>query len=279
MWGVMASTPRRYVVPETQVTDLLLSQEQPCRVRYNPEEIRSGYFTLYGIEELGGYDAVYPKRFKPYYDSLNTAPGAPVDALLSCGAAVFRDSAPIPDSYEPIVTTEGVTVARYTQTLPRARLVGSMRHFATPEEMFKAMNEPDFDPEHVVYTDTPTGVTMSAQGESPPGNASIVEWKSQYVRVDANANSECILVLADGYAPGWEATVDGKPAEVFPAYHIYRGVHLSPGDHTVDFRYRPAGFRAGQIVSYVGLAVSGTFAAAVLSYQRKRRGQRVMGQS
>ena len=66
------------------------------------------------------------------------------------------------------------------------------------------------------------------------------------------------LLLLDSYDPGWRVTVDGSPAPLLQANELFRAVRLAPGQHEVEFRYRPMPF-------LVGLAITGTGLAAVLA--------------
>lgn len=46
------------------------------------------------------------------------------------------------------------------------------------------------------------------------------------------------LIIHDAYWPGWQATVDGKPAPIRAA-GLWRALELAPGRHEVEMRYRP----------------------------------------
>jgi uncharacterized membrane protein YfhO len=48
-----------------------------------------------------------------------------------------------------------------------------------------------------------------------------------------------MVILADTYAPGWSATVDGQPTPIYEAYTLVRGVVAPAGAHTIDLVYRP----------------------------------------
>ena len=134
--------------------------------------------------------------------------------------------------------------------------------------MFTKMLQPEFDPHTSVYADEPIDFTLPPSDDSPAGDCEILKWQAQSITIRANANKECVLVLADGYYPGWEATIDGAPAKIFPAYHLFRGVHLPPGQHSVEFHYRPASFRYGLIISFLGLAASGICALIAMRKSR-----------
>jgi uncharacterized membrane protein YfhO len=62
-----------------------------------------------------------------------------------------------------------------------------------------------------------------------------------------------MLVVSDNWFPGWKATVDGHDADVQRVDYVMRGVRVGPGAHTVDFRYAPASWRIGWIVSLITL--------------------------
>jgi hypothetical protein len=85
--------------------------------------------------------------------------------------------------------------------------------------------------------------------------------------VDVTASGKALLVLAFTWFPGWHATVDGAPAPVRRADYAFMGVEL-PGPGTaeqspaspaparrVELRYEPATFRAGLLLSALGLLV------------------------
>jgi len=73
--------------------------------------------------------------------------------------------------------------------------------------------------------------------------------------------------LSDTYDRGWQAWDNGRPVPILRANHALRAVHLAPGSHVVEFRYRQPGF-------WVGLGVSGATALAlalggVLAWRRR----------
>lgn len=69
-------------------------------------------------------------------------------------------------------------------------------------------------------------------------------------------NSHPALLVFQGNArEGWQATVDGVPAEVIPVNLFSRGLLLEAGDHRVETRYIPPGFRLGLWISLISVAL------------------------
>ena len=75
------------------------------------------------------------------------------------------------------------------------------------------------------------------------------------IRATVPANGGYLVVL-DSFSDDWHATVDGAPAPIARANGLFRSVHLAPGEHTVEFDYRPPSFRIGIAVTAFALCVT-----------------------
>ncbi len=96
--------------------------------------------------------------------------------------------------------------------------------------------------------------------EEPPAAEAapeIVRYEPERVDIKVHAAAPALLVLSDLFYPGWEATVDGRPAKILQANYVMRAVAIPQGEHEVQFLYKPASFRAGIAASAAGcLAVA-----------------------
>ena len=70
-------------------------------------------------------------------------------------------------------------------------------------------------------------------------------------------NSEQLAVFSEiYYQPGWEATIDGKPASHFRADWILRAMLVPAGEHQIVFEFRPQGYiTAAYITSFSSLII------------------------
>jgi hypothetical protein len=73
------------------------------------------------------------------------------------------------------------------------------------------------------------------------------------------------LVVHEGWAPGWKATVNGRDAEVRRMDHLYFGVSVPAGNSLVRFKYEPWSLRIGAALSLLAL-----FGAVMLTVRRHR---------
>ena len=78
--------------------------------------------------------------------------------------------------------------------------------------------------------DCPPGAGVSAERYGP---------EDVVLSVPATSSRGGVVVLTDQWFPGWTATLDGRPVPVLRVDEALRGVAVSGGAHTIEFRYRP----------------------------------------
>ncbi len=73
------------------------------------------------------------------------------------------------------------------------------------------------------------------------------------VEVMVEACADGYLIVSDAFFPGWAATLDGNDVPLMRANFLMRAVRVPKGRHRVDMEYWPWTFRAGGVVSVIGL--------------------------
>jgi hypothetical protein len=102
-----------------------------------------------------------------------------------------------------------------------------------------------------------------------PGRVFEVSREPELVRVEAESAGEATLVIADAWWPGWRATVDGRPSDIYPADALVRAVRWPAGRHVLEMRYDPPEVRYGAVLSVLGIALTG---GAAYAWRRQRAG-------
>ena len=146
--------------------------------------------------------------------------------------------------------------------VPRAYVTYRVLPAPDTSALLEAVSRPDFDPLAASYAEDPP-LLPAANAPARGAAADIALDEERAVEVDAALNAPGLVVLADTFYPGWQATVDGAPARIVAVNHLFRGVAAPAGRHRVRFEYHPASVRRGLaasaagLVLLVGLAVSG----------------------
>lgn len=87
------------------------------------------------------------------------------------------------------------------------------------------------------------------------GEAKIKSYAPHRIEIEKKGASNGFLVLSEIYYDGWEAHLDGRPTKIYRTDYTLRGVVVPPGEHRVEFVYRPRSIRLGAMGLAFGAAV------------------------
>jgi hypothetical protein len=145
-------------------------------------------------------------------------------------------------------------------TVPRAYVVNKATAVGKADAVLPLLSDSKFDAAQEVILEA----SAPLEPQRPlQATAKIARYEDSLVSIAVTSNDDAVLVLADSYYPGWRAYVNGRETEIFRANFFFRGVHVRPGDHLVEFKYEPRSFKVGLIISL--LTLLGTAAASALS--------------
>jgi uncharacterized membrane protein YfhO len=127
-------------------------------------------------------------------------------------------------------------------------------------EVRQELIAPDFDPHReVIIMEAEHSLTIDNQVNRAVDAVPvpIVEQQPHRVRLSVETPTTGFVVLTDTFYPGWQATVDGQPAAIWPANLAFRAVAVEAGKHTVEFSYRPRSFVVGLWISVITVLFAG----------------------
>ncbi len=164
------------------------------------------------------------------------------------------------------------------QALPRAFVVGRVVAAADDAAALAALEDPTFEPadQVVLLAEELAAAGLQEQAAALAGDAlnaqvQVASYKPEEVALEVALDAPGVLVLADTWYPGWQATVDGQPAALLRANYLFRGLLLPAGQHRVLFEYRPASLTRGAALS---LAAALILLIMVLAGSRRRSAAR-----
>jgi hypothetical protein len=169
-----------------------------------------------------------------------------VDARLDPGRSdVIAFSSQGPEVYRDDL----VVVYRNESALPRAWMVHDVR--PETEVSLTSFTNGSFDPRATAVV---TGYAPGSISLQPlvDDRVEIASYDHDRIEVRVTAGSDGFLVLADIYAGGWNATIDGDDADILQTNHTMRGIAVPAGDHTIVFEYGAPHYRTGLAISLLG---------------------------
>lgn len=273
---LLPTSPREYLYFDTALSDKMQELNHNTRFSVWSAGIEAGHMQVYGLESLYGYDGITPHRMGFFmFGSDRWCPWERKEPLCGIDYYLFQEddydpSRPQPDM-EYIGTYDRIHVVRSRRAFSRAFLVGQAEVITEPEALIKRMAEPSFDPARMVLTEAPPQATLPHTKSADLGTAQIITRTFNRVELEVQAKEDAILILSDAYYPGWTATIDDIPAEIFPAYYQFRGVIVPEGIHRVTFNYFPGSFQIGLLLSVTACIGSSAAAAYLLLRRRKSR--------
>lgn len=144
--------------------------------------------------------------------------------------------------------------------LPVARLVYAAEIIPDGDAAIARVHQPDFDPATTAILAAAPPCELGP-APSAPGTAAIERAEPGLWQIRTQNAAPGLLLLAETAYPGWQVTVDGRPAASLEAYTTIRAVCVPAGEHLVTWRYVPTIYVIGGIISAVGLLL---LAAAIL---------------
>ena len=241
------------------------------RIHFDSGLGAANFGTIFRLDEFGGYDGMTPRRVEQLADPIGSldsaASGAfrvtarvasPVFDLLGIRYVMLTPGSPSPAPHL-VLEYQGpdAVVYRNDRALPRTFLVSRTRTCLDDAATLRLLHGGALDVRREVIIAGCDGVPP-AGGPAEAGSAEITSDVPNRVVIDATTRSAAYLVLADAWFPGWQVRVDGAEQPLWRADHALRAVWLPPGRHQVEFRYAPASFRVGLLVSALtALVVAG----------------------
>jgi hypothetical protein len=146
-----------------------------------------------------------------------------------------------PTGLEQLTATQSpdgdLALFEFTGALPRAKLYSNWQVNTNNQANLKMLADLNFDPAKTVLISTPEKDLPAISTNENSGTVEFKSYAPMDIVFDANVIAPSVLLLNDKYDPQWSVTVDGKPAELLRCNFLMRGVYLTSGAHTVEFRF------------------------------------------
>ncbi len=150
----------------------------------------------------------------------------------------------------PGLFREPIRVFAVPSPLPRAYVVGGVR-VAPDDSAARILTSADFVAEGEIVV--PSGTAVPARAVQ--ARIEVLAWKPDRIEWALSLEQDGFVVATESFAPGWRATLDGRPAEIVRANLAFRAVAVPSGEHRLEMQYEPPGLRAGAAASVAAMAL------------------------
>jgi len=270
MGGVYPTLPRGSVASPLRFLEALPAGGSPYRVVARDDVFRPNAATLYGIEDVRGYEpftlAELGETFPLWCTPRNASHqlvGDLARPFLSLANARFAIGAPgeeAPQSWSARSRDAEAALFENPRALGRAFVPRKVRTepdgAARLEEMAA---ETDFGER--------AWLSVGSGKEVDNGRAEIsVRESGADLLIDAKVESRALVATSIPAWPGWRALVGGARVETVRVNHAFVGLWLEPGAYEVRLSYRPPMWNLA-----VGLFVMGALLAVALAVASRKR--------
>ncbi len=228
----------------------------------------------YAIRDLRFHNPLFPKRYLDFMnhagaklDAFNQVFSPTISSMLDMASVRYIVTAehlshedPSDDKRFELVarTSDGLEIYRNNGALPEAYIVSEAVFVEEQDQALEWISSDRFDSsKQVVIESAPVQLNDKASTIAHESSVQLTRAGDTTVTIDVATPHPGFLVLTDLWYPGWQATIDGAPAQMYRANYLFRAVQLSPGHHVVSFRYWPYSFMLGVsfmlILSLVGV--------------------------
>ncbi len=208
-----------------------------------------------GLHSVFGYDSLEPAAHLALASSVPDPRSSAYDLLAARYVIAPTELKDFNEGDRPLtllVQQGAAWVYERARPMPVARLVYEVDVIAGAEEAVMRVHQPDFDPWTTALLAADPGCAL---GPAPrtAGTAEIVESEPGRWRIKTDSEAAALLVLAETAYPGWQAAVDGRPAETLTAYTTLKSLCVPAGVHEVVWTYVPTIYQVGGLITMAAL--------------------------
>jgi hypothetical protein len=187
--------------------------------------------TSYHHKSIGGYHGAKLKRYQELIDSCISRNNMEVLNMLNTKYFIMRSE-------------QGPQVQRNPMALGNAWFVSDVKMVDNADAELGALNDTAFSARTLAvvdnrFADQLAGLTVSADSTAA---IALESYAPNHLVYGYTASKPGLAVFSEIYfANGWNAYVDGELQPHFRANYVLRAMKLPEGQHSVEFKFEPAG--------------------------------------
>ena len=245
---------KAYFAEQPWETDILnRAQGNPSYRVYNitnPQGPFNDSRTSYRFKSIGGYHAAKLRRYQDLIDAhISRETNPMLQSIVQEGNRLLlrpADSTGYPvlnmlNMQYAVVGNDQQFVVENPNAFGNAWFVDSVVLANNPNEESDALNTINLHNTLVTDVKFKDFVKDFHSSHDTAAKIQLTEYAPDYVEYDYKASAPGMVVFSEIYYPyGWNAYIDGKPADHFRANYTLRAMNVPAGNHHIRFEFRPA---------------------------------------
>lgn len=195
----------------------------------------------YFHKSIGGYSAVRPRKMQELFDYQIAKNNKEILNMLNVKYVIQRND-------------KGEEVASLNPDVNgNAWFVTNLKTVKSNDDEMKALNKLDTKTTAIGQSEfsSKTGYKTSYNVDST-ATIKLVYNKPNYLKyTTTNANDGFAVFSEMYYKNGWNATIDGKKADILKVDFALRGLAIPAGKHTIEFKFNPQVVKTGSVITLV----------------------------
>lgn len=287
---VSAKQDKAYFEEQPWETQILANEkDNPSYRIYNltdPQGPFNDSRTSYRFKSIGGYSAAKLRRYQDLIDAHIAPETDPMfKHIMQNGDKLFLEASDTTD-YQvlnmlnmkyAVVGNDKPMVVSNPNAFGNAWFVDEVVLANTPNEESDALEKINLHNTLVTDVKYKDFVKDFRPHHDSTANIKLTKYAPDYVEYDCTAAEDGLVVFSEVYYPyGWNAYIDGKPADHFRANYTLRAMNVPAGKHHIRFEFRPATIEKWGKVSVastyiMNLIILGLIGVAIFKQVRRRK--------
>lgn len=244
--------------PKTEADKIILQDAHPSYRVLNLNNPFKETQTSYYHKSIGGYHAAKLKRYQELihyrlqYEIRNIINSFQTQDIDSITASFAQNPALNMLNAKYIIFDPQQPPLVNPYAMGNAWFVSEYSFVENADQEIAAMNR--IDPARSAIMDKKFEATLDGLTIIPDSTATIelVEYKPNYLKYKSFTNTEQLAVFSEIYYDrGWEAYIDGQPADHVRADWTLRAMRVPAGNHEIEFKFIPHTYRTTRSVTTV----------------------------
>ena len=216
---------------------------------YRVPELDRNLAQVFSVYDFAGYNPLALQRQAAYEDAMVQTP-----QLIDLGGIKYLPCEYISSRAEQLQKVGNLCINK--TYLPRVFVANDYVVAESPADALEKLSHTDV--RHTVVLEKDPAFTPR-EGDNDGRVIRYAEMPNR-ITFSVYTDAPAPVFIGHTYYPGWTAQINGTPAEIFRADHLYQAVFVPKGESEVVLSFAPASLKKGAIVSIIGIILFLIFA-------------------